>query len=316
MQNTSSLPEKRVDNPWVEVLEHWTEDCLRCLWPSVHKKICWDKQLEQLQWESSAPNKNLSGMDNTNLLYKIFTSEENSCFIWIHIAARNDQPETLAPNLFQLSYQLYADYKQPILPLVLFLDTEPNWKPAPYQATALGYPTHRFEFQAAQCSDWIGQEETLLLSDNPFEKAMAIYLKVQTVSQDPEEHYQLKLTLHRNLLEKSQKKEDFLSLYAFMDRLMPLPEALNKRYHEAVYELERRKQVDYLINTEQFGIDQWIQKGFQAGIEHANREHIQGMLSAGIERSSIKQIMHLNDIALNRLLILESSRQPSVDLGE
>ena len=40
-------------------------------------------------------------------------------------------------------------------------------------------------------------------------------------------------------------------------------------------------------------IDKWVKKGFQEGIEHANRMHLKGMLAAGAERSMIKSVMNL-----------------------
>jgi hypothetical protein len=305
MRNTSHLTPKGLEHPWEGIISQCLQDCLRCLWPNVHQKIHWDNPIESLAWQYAVSSQEDSQMADANLLYKVFTTQESSCLIWIHLTKTNNQPAELASRLFRMSYELHKHYDAPMLPLVIVWASDPNWKPQPYQETALGYSTHRFEFQTIKLNDWAGRAKELLSSDNLFKKAIAIYLAGQSVAQDPEEHYQLKIALHRDLLDTSTGQDDFLSLYAFMDRVIPLPDSLDKRYHETVYKLERQKQVDYLINSEQFGIDHWVKKGFQEGISHANYEHVIGMLSAGIERSMVKKVMRLNDIELNRLLILK-----------
>jgi flagellar biosynthesis/type III secretory pathway protein FliH len=70
-----------------------------------------------------------------------------------------------------------------------------------------------------------------------------------------------------------------------------LPEDLEARFHEQLYEYERKKSMPYVTSAERFGIakgrQQGIEEGLQQGIEKGLQQGIEKGLQRGIEEGQV-----------------------------
>lgn len=294
------------DNLWENIINHWTTPCIQCLWPTIYQRIDWQQSIERIELPTAFKSQTIQGAQSVNLLYQ-FALEEEACLIWIHVATKVEEPHTLARQIFYLSAQLLTQYKQPILPLVIILAADSTLQIEPYVMKVLQETVYQFTFKSVSLTQWLGQEEELLDSSNPFENIIGLYLNTYNAPADSTERYQLKLSLYQTLLRNCENEVDFLSKYHFLDKQLPLTETDQKRYYEEVYQLEREKKMNYLTKNKQFGVEQWIQKG----VENAKRDLLKKMIARGTDRSTMKEMLDLNmtDIEFNRLLIFEYSNE-------
>ncbi len=93
--------------------------------------------------------------------------------------------------------------------------------------------------------DYTTRTQELEQSSNPFSIIVHAFLKTRETVKAPEERLQWKITFSKMLYLYGFSKEDILELIRFLNWIMVLPEDLEQRFQEALYEFEEEQHMHY-----------------------------------------------------------------------
>ncbi|UHD16256.1 DUF4351 domain-containing protein [Thiocapsa bogorovii] len=68
-------------------------------------------------------------------------------------------------------------------------------------------------------------------------------------------------------LQKVTRRDEVLSLYAFIDRVMTLPEPLEDDDHRAIQAIEEAEQMRYVTTAERIGMRKGMERGLERGLK-------------------------------------------------
>lgn len=186
------------------------------------------------------------------------------------------QPEAaFAERMFVYYYRLFDRYRLPLASLAVLADTQVDWRPCEYWRR-LWACRAGLEFPVAKLLDYRGREDALAASDNPFAFAVEAHLAAQATQGDPSRRLASKLALTRRLYRHGLSRRDVVNLYAFIDWLLVLPEALETAYLEDIEQLEEETKMRYVTSAERIG----IRKGIELGRQEGQRELVEHLLVA------------------------------------
>jgi len=177
--------------------------------------------------------------------------------------------------MFVYYYRLFDRYRLPLASLAVLADTQVDWRPCEYWRR-LWACRAGLEFPVAKLLDYRGREDALAASDNPFAFAVEAHLAAQATQGDPSRRLASKLALTRRLYRHGLSRRDVVNLYAFIDWLLVLPEALETAYLEDIEQLEEETKMRYVTSAERIG----IRKGIELGRQESQRETLERLLVA------------------------------------
>ena len=89
--------------------------------------------------------------------------------------------------------------------------------------------------------------------DNPFAIVVMAHLKALETRKDHLSRKQWKIGLTKLLYQKGYSRTGVLNLYAFIDWVLALPDALEKIFLEDLREFEKEKKMPYITSAERDG---------------------------------------------------------------
>jgi hypothetical protein len=93
---------------------------------------------------------------------------------------------------------------------------------------------------------WQSLEE----STNPFAVMVMAHLKTKATRGVPQERKQWKWSLVRRLFERGYSREDIVRLFQLIDRMMVLPEELQREFKEELWRYQEDSQMPFLSRIE------------------------------------------------------------------
>ena len=85
--------------------------------------------------------------------------------------------------------------------------------------------------------------------------------------------------LTRRLYRLGLERDDIQSLYAFIDWVLALPEALEEDYHRCIQAIEEAEHMQYVTTAERIGIRKGRQEGREEGRQATQRELLEQLLA-------------------------------------
>jgi len=134
---------------------------------------------------------------------------------------------------------------------------------------------------------------------NPLALVTAAHLRTRQTKNDPQARYRAKLDLVRSLYRQGWDKQRMLDLFAVLDWMMRLPNALEQRFWQAIETIEGETKMPYVTSVERLAIQRGMQQGMQQGLEQGRLE---GKIE-GLERLLIKRFGPLDEATHKRLEI-------------
>ncbi len=128
------------------------------------------------------------------------------------------------------------------------------------------------------------------------------HLRAMETRKKNQERFHYKLNLSKSLYRHGWTKQEIINLYRFIDWVMALPEALEKRYHEELVKYEEEIKMQYITTAERIGIKKGKEIGIAEGMEKGQRE------------KAIKTALNL--LALNILTDEQIARVTELDIEE
>ncbi|MGB6976916.1 MAG: hypothetical protein WBE18_05640 [Gammaproteobacteria bacterium] len=264
-RTTLKNPPIQADSAWKDVIDAYFPEFMNFFYPTLAEKINWaagyealDKELQTLSSKSKIGKRYVDKLMRMQLLKSKLLA---------HIEVQGMGIPEFNRRLFEYYYRIYDRCEQPIITLVILADDNPNWRPNCYQANVEGIDVLTFQFLPIKLLDYQTQTNMLENTTNPFGIIVLAHLAGLKTRKDPKARFDSKLNLTRRLYERNLGKEDILTLYKFIDWVMPLPEALEVRYNETIQKLEEEHTMSYITSAERIGIKKGIQEGMQLGIQ-------------------------------------------------
>jgi hypothetical protein len=234
-----------------------------------------DKELHQVTRQAKV------GRRYADKLVRVWRLSGEETWVLVHVEIQAQPEAAFSERMFVYYYRLFDRYRLPLASLAVLADTQVDWRPCEYWRRLWGCRAG-LEFPVVKLLDYRGWEDALAASDNPFAFAVAAHLAAQATQGDPSGRLASKLALTRRLYRHGLSRRDVVNLYAFVDWLLVLPEALETAYLEDIQQLEEEIKMRYVTSAERIGIRKGIElgreKGRQEGLQESRREMLEHLL--------------------------------------
>ncbi len=115
--------------------------------------------------------------------------------------------------------------------------------------------------------DFKSRTAELEASANPFALVVLAQLAAIATKRNPTARLDRKIGLTRRLYRFGLSRDEVLSLYAFIDWAMTLPEPLEDDDHRAIQAIEEAEQMRYVTTAERIGLRKGMERGLERGLE-------------------------------------------------
>ena len=225
-------------------------------------------------------------------------------WIYIHIEVQGQRDTDFARRMFTYNYRLFDRYARPIASLAVLADEDQAWRPDSYGFEVLGC-RHTLEFPIVKLIDYADRAESLQADPNPFALVTAAHLRTRQTKSDPQARYRAKLDLVRSLYRRGWDRQRILDLFAVLDWMMRLPDALEQQLWQAIETIEGETKMPYVTSVERLAIQRGMQQGLEQGLEQGlKRGRVEGKLEGkieGLERLLVKRFGPLDEVTRKRL---------------
>lgn len=250
------------DSPWKEAIEQLLELCFALLFPRAHAEIDWsrgftfmDKELQQLLPQSEL------GRRYVDKLIKVWRKSGEPLWLLIHIEVQTAREANFPRRMFEYNYRAFDRFDAVVASFAILADDSPDWRPDRYEHGAFG-SVCGLTFPLAKLWDWVGREDVLEKSDNPFALVVLAHLRAMQTRDNPAERLNWKTHLVRLLYGRGMSRDDVWRLFRFIDWIMDLPPALEDIFWMDVDRVQKEKTMPFVTTPERIG----RKIGLKAGI--------------------------------------------------
>jgi hypothetical protein len=160
-------------------------------------------------------------------------------------------------------------------------------------------------FAIAKLLDYANRSPALLASHNPFALITLAHLRTQQDRHDPDKLYAAKWQVTKLLYQHGWSKGRIIMLFKVINWMMALPRSHEQQYWRAVFQLERRRKMEWISPLEQSFIDKGWEKGLKKGRQEGRQEGLeQGRMegaAALLEHQLTRRFGPLPQTARNKL---------------
>jgi len=300
-----TTPSARYDMPWKAALEHAFSDFMVFFFPSLSPQVDWARRLRFCDKELAGVSFG-AATDSmiADKLVEVCLLDGSVQWVLIHIEVQAQRDASLARRVLDYNYRIFKQYEQPVASLVLLADEDPKWRPDAFHSRVLG-TVMGISFTNAKLLDYANRTEELQASDNPFAWVTLAHLRTQQARHDADQLYAAKSQLTRLLFEHGWSKERIIVLFKVINWMMVLPELLQRRYWQAVVELEKEREMELINPLEQMflndGIEKGLQKGLKQGLEQGLERGRREGAAAMLERQLVRRFGAVSKAAQRKL---------------
>lgn len=187
-------------------------------------------------------------------------------WVLIHIEVQAQRDAALGRRVLDYNYRIFKQYGQPVGSLVVLADDDPKWHPKAFHTRVPG-TVMGISFATVKLLDYVGRDDELLASRNPFALVTLAHLRTQAARHDPDQLYAAKWQLTKLLYQRGRSKQRILMLFKVINWMMALPTPHQERYWQAVLQLEKERKVEWISPLEQSFIDKGVKKGLERGLQ-------------------------------------------------
>ena len=182
----------------------------------------------------------------------------------IHTEIQGDREVDFPRRLYTYHSRLTDRYNRPVATFVVLTDDHLNWRPVRYEHALWGCRA-TLEFPSIKLLDYRDRTAELETSPNPFALVVLAHLAATATRRDPAARLEHKIGLTRRLYRLGLERDDILSLYAFIDWVLALPDALEEDYHRCIQAIEEAEHMQYVTTAERIGIQKGRKEGHKEG---------------------------------------------------
>jgi len=285
------------DSPWKDVLEHAFPEFMAFYFPAAHARVDWAQGHEFKNTELRQVVRDAElGKRFADALAQVTINDGEQRWIYIHIEVQGQRDNDFARRMFTYNHRLFDRYARPIASLAVLADEDQAWRPDHHGFEVLGCH-HTLEFPVVKLIDYADRTESLQANPNPFALVTAAHLRTRQTKNDPRARYRAKLDLVRLLYRQGWDRQRVLDLFAILDWMMRLPDALEQRLWQAIETIEGETKMPYVTSVERLAIQRGRRQGREQGLEQGRLE---GKIE-GLERLLVKRFGPLDEATRGRL---------------
>jgi predicted transposase YdaD len=263
---TKTEPKPNYDSPWKEVLELYFRQFSAFFFPQIYNEIDWSKGYQFLDKElQKVVREAKTGRRLVDKLVKVWRKDSRETWVLVHIEIQGQVGPDFAARMFLYHYRIYDRYARQVVSLAILADERLNWRPDHFGYDLWGCEIS-FKFPIVKLLDFKEQRDILEQSSNPFAVVTMAYLQAIETRNRPEDRFQIKLKLTRSLYNRGFSRQQILELFCFIDWIMELPQDLEDKFAQKIYEFEEEKKMHYITSIERKGVKQGLQQGLQQGL--------------------------------------------------
>jgi hypothetical protein len=308
-----------LDSPWKDILRAYFPQAIAFFFPQTSDLIDWTQPHEFLEKEFQKVSQDAQvGRRYADQLVKVWLKGGRQLWLLLHVEVQSQSETDFEERMFTYRLRIFDQFRQIPISLAILCDESLSWRPSHYEAD---YPdtSLNFRFGAVKLLDYRPRWTELERSDNPFATVVMAHLKVLETKRDVDQRKAWKFTLTRALYEKGYGRQEVLDLYRFIDWVMILPEAVERKFWQELQSFEEERKVTYVTNAERFGLEQALERGIERGIEQGERSLILRQLTrriGAITPTIEAQIQALSLVQLEKLGEALLDFSSSTDLDE
>ncbi|QVL46972.1 MAG: DUF4351 domain-containing protein [Thiocapsa sp.] len=265
------------DNPWKEMLEHAFPELMAFYFPDAHARIDWSREHVFLNTELRKIVRDAeSGKRIADALVRVTLLDGTEQWVYLHLEVQGQHDSDFAQRMFIYNYRLYDRYSRPIASLAVLADLDAGWKPDRFDLEQLGC-SHRFRFPVVKLLDYADRLAALETDANPFALITAAHLYTARTRHDPKARYGFKRRLVRLLYRHGWDRQRILDLFAVIDWMMRLPDALEQALWKEIQSIEGERKMAYVTSVERLAVQRGLQEGEAKGrVEGEARGEVKG----------------------------------------
>ncbi|HIJ83412.1 MAG: hypothetical protein HW380_198 [Magnetococcales bacterium] len=260
-ESNEKRPNDEFDVPWKDILEAYFPEFLAFFLPVAHDGIDWERGFEFLDKElSRITRESRIGDRRMDKLVKVWRRDGVELWVLIHIEIQGDRKANFAEGMYVYQYRAYDLYQVPVVGLAILADEEMDWRPTEFGYNLWG-TKQSYQFTAIKLLDYPKAE--LEKSNNPFAIVTLAHLYAKRTKHLIEDRYQSKRHLIRSLYHGGFSRQQIIDLFIFIDWVLHLPDASDKRLWKEIIAFEESQKMPYISSVERFGMQKGMQEGMQ-----------------------------------------------------
>ena len=285
------------DSGWKEIIELYLPQFLDFFYPALHSLIDYNKSYTFLDKElSKIIPASETGRKTVDKLVQVFYKNGEEKWILLHIEIQSQGEKDFAKRIYAYNYRILDRYKKDVISMVILGDTDKKFRPNKFEIKYPGFKLS-FEYTIVKLIDFIGKEKQLEKSKNPFGIITLSHLHNIISGKDYEKKYIFKVSVVKRLYTQGFNKTDILNLYRFIDWVITLPQELDEKCTQEIFEFEEGLKMPFITTAERIG----LKKG--------KLDAAKNMVKKGFDFKTIKEITGLSQRELKKELSI--ARKPN-----
>jgi hypothetical protein len=249
----------KYDSAWKEVIEKLFKDFLEFFFPEIHNAIDFTKKIEFLDKEMRpiAPYSN-SGDRVSDVLVKVHLKDGTYRYIciFIHIEVQGQVRVNFMERMYIYNYRTFdkrIEAGVPVISTAILTDTDERYRPNEYCVSFCGFEL-RMKIPIVKIIDYKLKEEfrkKLETSINPMAMVVKAQLKSFEVKKaDEDTKFEVTKELIRQCYKHGYSRDDINVLAKFIEWVIRLSKAFEKRLKEEIKKIEEEFKMPYLASWE------------------------------------------------------------------
>ena len=283
---SNSYAQSSQDSAWKDIIEELLEEFLAFFFPHMYSDIDFSKGYSFLDKELQKIIKSDEiGKRYADKLVNVFLKTGEEKWLLIHVEVQGYTEPHLVERMFIYNYRIFNRYKKEVISAVILTDTDSSYRPRLYYRERWGFRLE-MEFPLVKLIDYCSQEKALKKSSNPFALATIAFLRYSEEKGSLKRLYEAKKELLTVLFEKNFSKRYIQALFKFIDWLLQLPEALEWKIENEIYEVTGGKTTMPYVTS-------WERMAAKRAAVKAKKEDAEKMLEEGLDIAQIIRITGL-----------------------
>jgi hypothetical protein len=287
------------DSPWKEALDRYFEHCMAFFFPQAHADIDWTRGYEMLDKElQPIVRQSKQGRRYVDKLVKVWLRSGEEKWLLIHVEVQTWKEDEFPRRMYVYNHRIFDRYDREVISLAILGDDDPDWRPSRYGYTRWGFHTGT-EFPIVKLLDYAAHDQALEADPNPFAVVVLAHLKTLETRRSPADRHTWKLRLVKGLYDRGMDPENVRQLFRFIDWIMDLPVAQERRFWQEITEYQQEKHMPFVTIAERVGME----KGLEIGRKEGLLKGIEACLRQRFDAEGLELMPELREIHDHDLLV-------------
>ncbi|MBW4493062.1 MAG: Rpn family recombination-promoting nuclease/putative transposase [Oscillatoria princeps RMCB-10] len=248
------------DESWKEAIETYFQEFLRFFFPDIHNSVDWTEPYVSLAQElQEIVGESETGDKITDRLFQVKLLTGQPAWILIHVEVQSQYESGFAERIYIYNYRAFDKHRQPVVSVAILGDERPSWRPQSYGYALDGYELS-LKFPTVKLLDYQERWPELESSTNPFALMVMAHLKTKATTGDLRERQRWKWAVVRALVSKGYSRNEVVNLFRFVDRMMALPEELQREFKTELIRQREEGQMPFISRVEEMAKEEGRQE--------------------------------------------------------